>query len=230
MGDEAVDAAQAARADALMKEEPKISEAAKNAFTVMLAEAFADATALHACSKVVLQGISAHEMLEVPQWGLAHPQGEQQSGAARIEQLGEYKVHYTGWKMAKAGGARPTRMLGRSWLRTVWADIEASVLTRKAEMDGQHGEGLFEEYVARFRSELEDDSSMFWVADFDRVLRAKAAERHARAADRLKAQEEAEQALAAELRAGLTADGDGPSVEEITVPDECEPEPEPEPS
>ena len=127
-------------------------------------------------------------------------------------------------------GARPTRMLGRSWLRTVWADIEASVLTRKAEMDGQHGEGLFEEYVARFRSELEDDSSMFWVADFDRVLRAKAAERHARAADRLKAQEEAEQALAAELRAGLTADGDGPSVEEITVPDECEPEPEPEPS
>ena len=58
---------------------------------------------------------------------------------------------------------------------------------------------------------------------------AKAAERHARAADRLKAQEEAEKALAADLKAGLAADGDGPTVEEIPVLDGSEPEPEPEP-
>ena len=215
-----------------MQEEPKISEAAKNLFTVLLAEGFADATALHACSKVVLQAITAHEMLPVPQWGLAHPQGEQQSAAARIDQLGEYKVRYTVWRMAKTSGARPTKMLGRSWLRSVWAEIEPTVLTseRKSSMDTQHGEGLFEEYVGRFRSELEEDSSIFWVSDFDQVLRAKAAERQARAADRLKAQEEAEKALAAELKAGLTADADGPTVEEISVPDGCEPEPESDPS
>ena len=69
------DAAQAAQADALMKEVPKITDAAKNMFTVLLAECFADATALHACSKVVLQSITAHEMLDTPQWGLEHPQG-----------------------------------------------------------------------------------------------------------------------------------------------------------
>lgn len=231
MGDAEIDAAQAAQASAIMEEEPKISEAAKNLFTVLLAEGFADATALHACSKVVLQGITAHEMLQVPQWGLEHPQGEQQTATARIEQLGEYKVRYTVWKMAKTSGARPTKMLGRSWLRSVWTDIEPNVLTstRKADMDAQHGEGLFEQYVERFRSELEDDSSMFWVADFDQVLRDKAAERLSRAADRLKAQEEAEKALAAELKTGLTADGDGPTVEEIPVPDGSEPESEPEP-
>ena len=233
------DAAQAAQADALMKEVPKITDAAKNMFTVLLAECFADATALHACSKVVLQSITAHEMLDTPQWGLEHPQGEQQAATARIEQLGEYKVRYTVWKTAKASGSRPTKLLGRSWLRSVWADIEPSVLTdvRKAEMDALHGEGLFAEYVTRFRTELEDDGSMFWVSDFDRVLRSKAAERQARAAARLKAQEEAEKALAAELKAGLTGEGvaaeagddeEGPTVEEIAVP-ECEPEPEPEP-
>lgn len=229
MSEDECDAAQAAQAEALMTEEPKISEAAKNIFTVLLAEGFADATALHACSKVVLQAITAHEMLQVPQWGLAHPQGEQQTATARIEQLGEYKVRYTVWSMAKSSGARPTKMLGRSWLRSVWADIEPGVLTRtrQSEMDAQHGEGLFKEYVMRFRSELEDDSSMFWVPDFDRVLRAKAAERQARAADRLKSQEEAEKALAAEAKAALTADAGGPTVEEITVPDTCEPEPEP---
>ena len=168
MSEEEIDAAQAAQAEGLMQEEPKISEAAKNLFTVRLAEGFADATALHACSKVVLQAITAHEMLPVPQWGLAHPQREQQSAAARIDQLGEYKVRYTVWRMAKTSGARPTKMLGRSWLRSVWADIEPTVLTseRNASMDSQHGEGLFEEYVGRFRSELEEDSSMFWVSDF----------------------------------------------------------------
>ena len=70
------------------------------------------------------------------------------------------------------------------------------------------GEGLFEEYIGRFRSELEEESSMFWVADFDQVLRAKAAERHARAADRLKAQEEAEKAPVNLMLVGFRRDLD----------------------
>lgn len=206
--DASIDAQQAAQAEQLMAERPKVSDAAKNLFTVLLAECFADATALHACSKVVLQAITAHEMLDTPQWGLAHPQGET-SGFERIEQLGEYKVRYTLWKTAKDSGGKPTRLLGKTWLRSVWADIELAVLTeqRKAEMDAAHGEGLFEEFVNRFRSELEDAESMFWVEDFDRVLRSKVAERQSRAAEQLKVQEDGEAALAAELKAGLTGQG-----------------------
>ena len=206
----------AAKAEGLMAEQPKISEAAKNLFTALLAEGFCDTTALHAFSKTALQAISAHEMLETPQWGVAHPQGEQ-SGSDRMEQLGNYKVSLAVWKTAKQSGTRPTKLLGRTWLRAVWNDIEGGALAAKtAEMDAQHGEGLFSEYLTRFRSALDDDESMFWAADFDKALQAQAAQRRARAAERLAQQEEMEKHLAAEVAAGLQQ------------PD-AEPEPEPEP-
>ena len=90
----------AEQATRLMGEAPSISTAVHNFFAALLAEEFADAQSLHALSRTLLKTISAHDMLETPQWGLRNPQGDMPA-LARIEQLAEHKVVHAVWKVAR---------------------------------------------------------------------------------------------------------------------------------
>ena len=44
------------------------------------------------CAKVVLRQINEHTLQHPQDWAAAHPQGEEETGAARIEALTQYKA------------------------------------------------------------------------------------------------------------------------------------------
>lgn len=234
------DAAMAERAEQLMSEAPAISVAVHNFFACLLAEGFADATTMHLYTKALLQAVSSHDMLPTPAWGAANPQGPEQSGSSRMAQLGECKVLFTVWRVAKQSGARPSKLLGRTWLRFVYPDIEAAVLERLREQEGD----LLEEFLRRFETELrlEDGhgyaapepeaaaageengetvnppprSSIFWAADFDAAMKERQQAREAEAVERADRQKKLEAEMARVATAGLSA-GAGDDAEELDV-------------
>ena len=69
------------------------------------------------CGRALLKAINSHVLPPPPQWALEHPQAEQETALERIETMTTYRAcHALAARCAKAG-AKPTRMLGRGFLR-----------------------------------------------------------------------------------------------------------------
>ena len=68
-----------------------------------------------------------------------------------MEQLGGYKVLYTVWRVAKQQvGARPTKLLGWTWLALHYEELRASILAAP----GAAADGILVEYLDLFGREL----------------------------------------------------------------------------
>ena len=134
----AVDEAQDARAAELMAEQPKFVDATKNFLSMRMAEAMTaaddaepdqlDAAALQAAARALLKAFNAHAPPPSAEWGAAHPQRDDESAAARIDDLREQTVHAALCRAARARGAKPSALLGRSYARRCWAAVSASAL------------------------------------------------------------------------------------------------------
>ena len=179
----AVDEAQDARAAELMAEQPKFVDATKNFLSMRIAEAMTapddaepdqlDAAALQAAARALLIAFNAHTPPPSAAWGAAHPQRDDESAAERIDALREQTVHAALCRAARAKGAQPSALLGRSYARRCWAAVSASALAAERGAGDEARAAAAERFLADFARELADDASLAWAADFKEAIRAR---------------------------------------------------------
>lgn len=222
--------------EALKAEVPRISDAIKNFCSVLAAADLVPPAEgekqkqspphkmehlLH-CAKVVLKSINAYEPPSPEAWAETHPQGEEETGTARIEALTAYKASYAlATSARRTEGAKVTKLLSRGYLRSTrcWSDsvgaVAADELARlrfpphtvKAFLDGWARAIEPASATAAAAGESgEDLSELVWAADFSAALRVRRVARDKEVSERRERMES--QADEAEtLREALAAEG-----------------------
>jgi hypothetical protein len=207
--------AQDDRANELMTDEPKIDAAVKNHLAKVFAESLTapeqgakslpsgssssdtneavppiDPAIYRKLAGVLLREINAFSLLPPTEWGGAHPQGKEQTGMARMEQLGDYKVYHLLLQRVKTNNGKPTKFFGRLFLQFVFTEICASLITGPEA--ATKCRGVSAEVVKRYLDEIGSSfdvnaglGELVWATDFNAALRDRHAKRKTEAAERL---------------------------------------------
>lgn len=207
------------------EDRPSITDAMKNFCSVRAAADLSGTSHelphLLMCAKVVLRQINEHTLQHPQDWAAAHPQGEEETGAARIEALTQYKAVHLLSVQARGSAGKVTKLLGRRFLQTsgindevgekatdlLLADQSLPPATVEAFLDG------WEDAVMGHDEEL---ASLVWAVDFNRVLAERKAARLVEVAarrERLNASEDEAQ----KLRDAMASEGIAPEPEERIV-------------
>ena len=229
----------AAAMEALKDEQPRISDAMKNFCSVLAATDLTtpktaasapnatkreqqrphDFKQLISIAKVVLQAINAYELLTPDAWAQAHPQGEEESGAARIEAITTYKAcaALRAHAASQLGTSAPklTKLLGRGYLRATrcWTDgVHAAAAAELARLRfPPHTVEAFLDGWSKAVDPVqgvdgaEDVGGLVWAADFNAALQARRVARDAEVAER-RARMESGEAEADALREAMAAE------------------------
>jgi hypothetical protein len=166
VADDSTTAAAAAAADTTQSVANGVTEGSSNSTVqVKAATLGVDNAALLGFARSVLQAINAFELPDPQQWGVLHPQTDEQLAVDRLDELAVYKVIHRLWSHVRTANAKPANLLGRSFLRVVWADlVAAGALERRLEAN-------LPNLPAAQRSLLVDE---FEAALFDKSIHADA--------------------------------------------------------
>lgn len=153
----------------LMGETPKIVDAAKN----LLAQELATSTQfsqseLLSSVQLLLKQIRDVALVDPVEWGLGTPQLESQSGLERMDQIMKYKAAYTLHKQCQAKQHSTCKLLGRSFLGSVWPQVRASLGT---------GGGPAMALVIQSLVGEGEGASLVWEQDFNAALARRQAQR-----------------------------------------------------
>jgi hypothetical protein len=106
-----------------------------------------------------------------------HPQDDSISGLKRIEEIGNYRFFYDLWSIIKKKDGKVTKLLGRSFLKTVFADIHASIrerITLNTQSDHALDLELIISLFDEFALELfKESDSIYWAADFQAAIQVR---------------------------------------------------------
>jgi len=184
-------------ASELMKETPKISEAAKNLLSEVIANCAVkkvdfDPVEALGTVQLVLKGIRSMPLLEPSEWIRKNPQEDEQSGLERMEQVTRYKVSYALWKRSTSSGQSPSKLLGRSFLQVVWPQVRQYVEKKHPQ------NSTTETILEAFQSSLTDvkDLDVSWARNMIEVVEQRHQERKKQAEERM---ERAQDHLKAEI-------------------------------
>mmetsp|Transcript_20736 Transcript_20736/g.39429 ORF Transcript_20736/g.39429 Transcript_20736/m.39429 type:complete len:251 (-) Transcript_20736:246-998(-) len=189
-GDLELSAEISAQLEALMAEQPKLDAAIKNFFSLKVAENFADAKIVHKLARDLSLEFNAYEMPEAPQWGDAHPQGEDQTALDRMGEIGSYKRLLALRKtIAKSPQAKATKLLGRTWAANVFPKVREHMEASTAGYDEETVE-LRKAFLDGFALEMEGNhlNTLVWTTDLAGALRARHTERAYDASQRVQRQ------------------------------------------
>ena len=218
---------------AMMQERPCISDAMKNVVSVLASKDIVSTAAgstpaasrttsgpshdmshLLAIAKHILKATNEHTLPPPAAWAAANPQGEEESGADRIDALTNYKASFA--LVAEAHGkpgAKVTKLLGRSLLRHTrcWDDsLRERCATELAAL--RYPPSTVEAFLAAWGDSLwadaDSDLQLVWAVDLQAALQARQRARQQEVADR-RDRIDSSQSEADALRAALA--GGGPS-------------------
>ena len=152
---------------------------------------------------------------------------DDETGIARMEAIANYKVFYSLWAAAdkaRAAGAKLTAMVGRTFLKEVWADHLAAAAATTSETESSRADRADSDeeeaaFMAGFESELfKDDADaaggLVWSIDVDAVLADRAKQRKSQATDtaadaEAKVREVVEESMLPPARSGGGGGGGG---------------------
>ncbi|KAK3256262.1 hypothetical protein CYMTET_34595 [Cymbomonas tetramitiformis] len=172
----------------VMGEEPKIASALKNFCSMKLADGDQDQAArTMKMARALSLAINAHILPQPPQWGLLHPQGENQTAIDRLSQIAVYKVLFKMRQMLSSReNAKATQLFGRTLLEFVLSDVRASV--ESSVPDGEREQ--LSSFLDAFQLELEKVDSLVWCRDFNAEIEKRHAQRREEAKQRANKEEE----------------------------------------
>jgi len=204
----------------LKSDKPRITDAAKNLVAMLAAADLArglgredeqphEIASLLAIAKVVLQCVNNYVPPTPDVWAAAHPQGDDEKGSDRIETLTHYRAAHALHSQATAAGAKPTKLLGRSYLRATRCTDDVAARVRAECADGTrfpaHTVSSFLDGWTQSVSAEDDDSALVWAADFNAALQARREARAKEAAERADRMKEGD-SEAERLRSALAAE------------------------
>jgi len=118
-----------------MEEKPKINDAAKTLFAVLVAKEKSSITETGFEAAAVLLGIQSLlkalktiDLLDPIEWGRENPQLEAESGFERLQGITRYKAAFSLWRRAKSANKSPSQLLGKSFLLIIWDQYKSYVL------------------------------------------------------------------------------------------------------
>lgn len=163
-----------AKADALLLETPKVDAAVKNLLAVQIGRVQVlqvrgkihtigssglevleeledcDPMVLQKLCGLILREINAHELEDPLEWASRNPQGQDQPGLDRIDQISSYKALHFVWTKSKKHqdnqsnnnqdarrAAKVTKLFGRSMLETIWPDVRPKILEKGTSLASQ---------------------------------------------------------------------------------------------
>ena len=204
---------------------PCITDAMKNFSSVLAAADLSgpvhELPHLLTCAKVVLRLINEHKLQHPQDWAEAHPQGEEETGAARIEALTQYKtVHLLSVQVRESGG-KATKLLGRRFLQTSGiTDAVCEKATDLLRADPSLPPGTVDAFIDGWEDAVtghdEQLASLVWAVDFNRVLADRKAARLAEVAER-RQRLDASEDEAQRLRDAMAAEGIAPEERLVEV-------------
>lgn len=116
----------------LLDDAPKLQVALKNLMAVLLGSDASRRTAddeldgkvtdikafdLLICSKTLIKCVSELSFAEAPQWGVEHPQREDQNFSDRIAEISQYKAALLFFSRAKTSESGISKIVGRKFLQ-----------------------------------------------------------------------------------------------------------------
>ena len=222
-----------AAAESMRADKPTISEAMKS-FAASLAAtgatgdmttAFTLSTvSVMTCARTVLRLTNSLVLPSPMEWAERNPQGEDETGSARIEALTRYKAcHLLAVQCQQHEGAKISKLLGRSFLQVAgcWASGGALAATAEEELSRSLPPATVTAFLSNWASVIsgtdEELTSLVWAADFKSALAERQAARVEEVRERRERMEAGEDE-AQRLRAALASDeGKGPDEEERVV-------------
>lgn len=223
-------------AQRLMDEVPRIEAALKNYLSLKIAEGLAPevkrvvadedaqmtAAERQGCARVLLKTLNSLDLPPAPEWGMRHPQGENESGCDYMTRIGAYKVVQALWKRCCDAGQKPAKMLGRTPLRLVYPEIVARIMQDAAASaaSAKATEKHLREFLDGFCATVAEDSDVFseahvvWAEDLKVAISQREEARQLAAAERVQRAATVDD-FAGELRTALGRAG--ASSEDSTV-------------
>ena len=217
-------------AAAYRTDKPSITDAMKNFSSVLAAADLSgpvhELPHLLTCAKVVLRQINEHTLQHPQDWAEAHPQGEEETGAARIEALTQYKVVHLLSVQVRESGGKVTKLLGRRFLQTsgmtdAVGEKATDLLRADASLPPATVEAFLDGWEDAVLGDDEQLASLVWAADFSRVLAERKAARLAEVAER-RERLDASEDEAQRLREAMAAEAIAPEERVVEVADDDE--------
>lgn len=201
------------------EELPKIDSALKNCASVLSAASLTRSESDPGtsrsqlewinCMKIFYKAVNLQTFKESPQWGVEHPQGQEQSALDRVDQIKRYKVLKSLHDKVLGSDGKPGKYLGKkffSWAEGTFEEVKqrAYSLANLSDSDIRNIESVPGKYaIVEFCEVLEqslvkDDkeyADLIWAVDFQKALQQRQADR----AQRVKEQKEREAAAKEEI-------------------------------
>ena len=116
-----------------------------------------------------------------------------------LERLAEYKALYNLARLVKEKGGKPTKLLGRSYLRVIWPSLTVSLKGLEKDKDGTVAQcqGCLTVFLEQFEAEIMDEASLFWKPSMGASVQEQSAQRMKEAQERASTSEQ-EQAAGAQ--------------------------------
>jgi hypothetical protein len=176
-----------------------------------------DSASLQGCARAFLKTLNSLELPPVTAWGQQKPQGEKESAMEFMTRLAEYKVAYALWSRCHGAGHKPAKLLGKTFLRRVYAVLVEQLfeggagpaVARVEESQLRHFVDSFgATLLADDGADTASDAALVWASNVNAAVNARQQARQEAAADRAKRATTNED-FSAELRAAL---GCGPAA------------------
>ena len=209
----------------IVSEVPKLDAACKNLCSALIAESNSRSetdqvgprrTELQWINtmKLFYRELQRYELLDSPQYGLEHPQTEDQTAIDRIEQLTRYNVIKACHDKVRSSGNKPGKYFGKRYF--TWAQGTLEEIRDRAKLQlSEELQGILDEFVDALSVSLVDTTSeddmetsradLVWAVDFNKALQARQKRRERKAQTQASRLEE-------ELTSLSTAVGAGESV------------------
>lgn len=174
----------------LLEETPKIDIAAKNFIAYYVGKQVASFPEALRVMQSVLRHLQKAELLPLIEWLDAVPQGENQTGIDRIDQVTKYKVVLSLRKRIAHKGSRVSKTFGKSFFTdtNIWPRVRAACLSELG--DSEVTACMLDTFERSFLSfsceskEIEELQTLVWSADFNAVLRDRREKRVTEASER----------------------------------------------
>lgn len=219
-------------ADQVKNETPRITDAVKNFMSLLIAKSFTDtdfnAAIITACSKTLLFEAQRFVLPTIEEFLVKHPQGADQTGEERIDEVCRYKVIYALREQLKATqDQKISKFFGKSFFKwsKCWPELRQSV-----ESNLMRDQNISEEYVTLFLNmfehsifdtndygdDLEDDRKLIWAADLNKELKRRQEKRIELGKQRTAATNSED---VNNINIGIDGNGTGGRVEELADDD-----------
>ena len=221
-----------------MEDMPKLDGALKNCASVLTATSLTRSETdpgvsrsqleWISCMKIFYKAVNLQTFKESPQWGVEHPQGEDQSALDRVDQIRRYKVIKSLCDKVAASDAKPGKYLGKKFF--AWADGTFEEVKQRAyslanlsdsDINKTEDKCALVEFCECMEQSLKEDdkeyADLIWAVDFQKALQKRQADR----AQRVLEQKEREAAAQREIADVVNANADvsdsekGGRVEEL---------------